>query len=68
MTNPAPTPPPRHRFGMPLRNLVILIVSAACGVGARLLLVTAAVPTGQAVLGGFAAFAATLYFLDRIAE
>ncbi|MGH3616165.1 MAG: hypothetical protein ACRDRK_26955 [Pseudonocardia sp.] len=68
MTAPAPIPPPRRRFGMPLRDLVILIVSAAGGATAGLLLITAAVPAGQAVLGGFAAFAGTLYFLDRIAE
>lgn len=66
--SPAPAPPSRRRFGMSLRDLVILLVSVAAGVGAGFLLATAAVPVGQAILGGFPAFGATLYFLDRIVE
>ena len=70
MSKPRPSarPTPRRRFGMPLRDLVILITSAGSGVVAYLLLVGASVPMGQAVLSGFAAFGATLFFLDRVAE
>ncbi len=62
------SPTPVHRFRMSLRDLVIVIMSGASGVAADFLLVDAHVPAGQAVLGGFASFAATLYFLDRVAD
>lgn len=60
------SPPPPGKFRMSLRDLLILLVSLGAGVGADLLLAGANVPFGQAILGGCAAFAATLHFLDKI--
>ena len=54
------------RFSLSPRDLLILVLSAATGVAAHWLLRDASVAFGQAVIGGFAAFGATFYFIDRI--
>lgn len=64
---PSPAPPP-HRFRLSPRNLLILVLATVAGVGAGLLLISADIALGQAVIGGCTAFGATLYFLDRIVE
>lgn len=66
-TSSAP-PPPSKKVKISIRDLLILLPSIAAGVGAEQLLVSGSVPFGQAVIGGFAAFAGVFYFLDRIAE
>ena len=61
-----PGPPPRFRLSV--RDLIILVFSVLGGVGTGVLLATAGVALGQAVVAAAAAFAGTLYFLDRIID
>ena len=74
-SSPPDAPQPRSskekpvtRFHLAMRDFLILILAAAAGVGVDLLLGSAGVLTGQAILGGCAAFAATLRFLDKIID
>lgn len=68
--NPTPdstsTSPKKAR--MPLRDMIIVLVSIAAGIGAEKLLVHAPIPFGQAVVAGFAAFGGVFYFLDHLIE
>lgn len=66
-TSSAPPPSPK-KVTIPIRDLLILLISIAAGVGAEQLLVGGDVPFGQAVIGGFAAFAGVFYFLERIVD
>ncbi len=62
--------PTRHgspsRFRISQRDLIILIVALVAGFGTELLLSSAGVPLGQAVIGGVTAFGSVLLFVVRI--
>lgn len=60
--------PQPHKFHLPLRNFLILLVATGASVGTDLLLGGAGATLGQAVIGACTAFAATLHFLDKILE
>jgi hypothetical protein len=70
MTAPSPAPGsgPPPGFRLSPRDLLILVLAVARGVGAGLLLASAGVAAGQAIIGGVTAFGGTLYFLDRFVD
>jgi hypothetical protein len=65
MSTPPPPAPP-NRFQLTLRDLLILILSLAAGTATGLLLADGQLPIGQSVVAGCSAFAATIFFLDKI--
>jgi hypothetical protein len=63
-----PVPPPPRRCRLSPRDLLVLLLAVGAGFSSDLLVSSAGVSHGQAIVSGCVAFVGSFYFFDKITE